>query len=232
MTKIQLYGALRKKFGRFFTLNVSSAAEAIRALCAVVPGFETYLREHSAPGYKVLVADEPQTADELSKPCGGQVIKIVPVVAGGKSEIIPIILGIVLVVAGSYATVHGGPTVGPMMVSMGWGMIFGGVAQLIAGNPQMDKAGSENDAGHSFNGAENTTAEGHCVPIGYGELIIGSRVISAGTTTDSHPLGSVGGSFGGSGFAQVAGIVAPDIVFANAGNGDSVPWQFVIDPAS
>ena len=37
---VKLYGPMRKLFGREYELNVSSPADAIRALCAQVPGFK------------------------------------------------------------------------------------------------------------------------------------------------------------------------------------------------
>lgn len=42
MRTIKLYGKLRK-FGREFKLAVSTPAEAIKALCVMVPGFEKFL---------------------------------------------------------------------------------------------------------------------------------------------------------------------------------------------
>ena len=42
----------------------------------------------------------------------------------------------------------------------------------------------ENKPSYSFNGAVNTTAQGHPVPVGYGRLIVGSAVISAGIDVD------------------------------------------------
>ena len=42
----------------------------------------------------------------------------------------------------------------------------------------------ENTPSTYFDGAVNTTAQGHPVPIGYGKLIVGSAVISAGLTVE------------------------------------------------
>jgi len=39
-----------------------------------------------------------------------------------------------------------------------------------------------------FNGAVNTTAQGHPVPVGYGRMIVGSAVISAGIDVDEIPV--------------------------------------------
>ena len=45
----------------------------------------------------------------------------------------------------------------------------------------------ENKPSYSFNGAVNTTAQGHPVPVGYGRLVVGSAVISAGIDVDEVP---------------------------------------------
>jgi predicted phage tail protein len=84
ITRVRFYGHLRNRFGDGYPLSeVRSAAHAIRALHHVLPGFSKYMREHSVPGYRVIVNDEPVSRDEeLEYPCQGKVVQIVPVVAG------------------------------------------------------------------------------------------------------------------------------------------------------
>src|SRR3990170_3753066 len=85
LVEVRLYGLLRRRFGRSYRLAVRSGAEAVRALCAVVPAFRRHLTEHSAPGYRVWLGAEVVTAaDELQFP-PGRLIRIVPVTAGAKS---------------------------------------------------------------------------------------------------------------------------------------------------
>ena len=65
-------------------------------------------------------------------------------------------------------------------------MILGGVAQMIAPTAKSSDPSErpENQPSYVFNGAVNTTAQGHPVPVGYGRLIVGSAVISAGIDVD------------------------------------------------
>jgi len=72
------------------------------------------------------------------------------------------------------------------LYSVGTAMILGGVAQMIAPTPKANEPSErpENKPSYSFNGAVNTTAQGHPVPVGYGRLIVGSAVISAGIDVD------------------------------------------------
>ena len=50
----------------------------------------------------------------------------------------------------------------------------------------LDENEKLNTPSYLFNGAVNTTAQGHPVPIGYGRLIVGSAVISASIVTTEY----------------------------------------------
>jgi predicted phage tail protein len=45
-------------------------------------------------------------------------------------------------------------------------------------------SGPENKPSFLFDGPVNTIAQGHPVPVGYGEMYVGSAVISAGIVTE------------------------------------------------
>ena len=76
------------------------------------------------------------------------------------------------------------------LYSVGTSMILGGVAQMIAPTPKSSDPSErpENKPSYAFNGAVNTTAQGQPVPVGYGRLIVGSAVISAGIDVDEVPV--------------------------------------------
>lgn len=182
MREIRLYGHLGDTFGTSFKLDVASPAEAIAALCANFKDFATYLRKHSAPGYRVLVGDVAQERGDLTMRSEGSVIKIIPVVAGSGGGVLQTILGIVLVVVGVVFEM-------PMVAQAGVAMIVGGVVTMLMSTPKNDAVDKDNIASYSFNGAVNTVSQGNPVPICYGELIVGSQVISAGISTDQIPIG-------------------------------------------
>ncbi len=188
LTEIRLYGHLRARFGRSYRLAVRSAAEAIRALGVVVPGFREYLATHSAPGYRVWLGADVVTAGEQLNAPAGSLIRLVPVTAGAKSELGQIIIGAALIYfapfAGSTALI-GNLTGAAIVTSLGFSMVLGGVAQLLAGNPASDAPSErpENLPSYAFNGAVNTTAQGNPVPVLYGRLRVGSQVISTGLST-------------------------------------------------
>lgn len=176
---IRLYGTLGAKFGRVHRLAVNSTAEAVKALCIMVPGFERFLLESKDKGleFSVFIGRENISQEQLHYPVGSDDIRIAPVISGSKrGGLLQTIVGVVLVVVGM--VVPGAQ----FLVSVGLSLAFGGIAQMLA--PQPEGLGAderpENRPSYSFNGAVNTKAQGGPVPLLYGEMIVGSAVISAG----------------------------------------------------
>ncbi|MCL9653613.1 tail assembly protein [Pseudomonas protegens] len=194
---IRLYGTLGARFGRVHRLAVSSASEAVRALCILIPGFEAFLMESKDRGltYSLFLGRDNIGHDRLNAPCGASDIRIAPVLIGSKrSGGLQTIIGVALVVAASYfsggtfaaggTTLIGGTgTTGwTMAAQMGIALAMGGVMQMMS--PQLKGLGAmdrpDNRASYSFNGAVNTSAQGNPVGLLYGQLTVGSSVISAG----------------------------------------------------
>lgn len=197
MKTIKLLGELGKQFGTTHKLDISSPAEAIRALCAIFPKFEKWMIESQERGigFRVLVGkDDVQKLDDIHNPSGeAETIKIVPVLAGAKSEWVSIFVGVALIAAsffipGGFILTAGnwayGATYASIAFGIGSALALSGVAQLLTPTPTVQNANSyeaaENKPSYSFDGPVNTTAQGHPVPVGYGKMIVGSAVISAG----------------------------------------------------
>jgi predicted phage tail protein len=179
---IRLYGKLGYRFGRVHRMDVASPAEAVRALCSQLRGFKQFLLD-SKGGYAVFVGKRNIAEGELRDPSGGEDIRIAPFAVGAKSEWVQVIVGIVLVVVGYVLTAFGYGAIGMPISNLGWGLIAGGIAQLLIPNPKVngpsDKA--ENMASTQFSGPVNTQAQGNIVPVMYGgPVIVGSAVVSAG----------------------------------------------------
>lgn len=175
---IRLYGKLGALFGRVHKLAVNSPAEAVRALGVLVPGFTAYLAGAKEKGleFAVFVGKTNIGVDQLRDPPGKDDIRIAPVPAGRKSGgIFMAVVGVVLIVVGAMTGNA------PLMMG-GAGMLVGGVMMQMS--PQQKGLGTndkpENRPSYNFNGAVNTEAQGHCVPLAYGEMMVGSAVISAG----------------------------------------------------
>lgn len=176
MRVVRLYGTL-KKFGREFTLDVKTPAEAIRALCVQLKGFRQHLSTFSEPGYIVRVGEEDRGEDELGAPCSQrEVIKIIPVTSGASAGA-RIIIGAALIVAG-YLTAPVNPWA-PYMIMTGASMVIGGVAEMLAPTPKTTASNNKSfQPSYMFDGPVNTVGTGYAVSVGYGELLIGSHVVS------------------------------------------------------
>ncbi|WP_188053272.1 tail assembly protein [Iodobacter fluviatilis] len=191
MREIILYGAMRRQFGRRFFLDVANPAEAVRALMAVVPGFKVWFTKQAQAGaaYHVLVGKKDLNKDQLHDPHpDSAAIRIAPALRGAKAGVLQVVMGVILI-AVSYMTFWSGPVAAGIFAA-GVGMIIGGVVQMLS--PQRTADAPEERPGNKpstvFSGAVNTTAQGHPVPVLYGELIVGSAVISAGISTDDVAL--------------------------------------------
>lgn len=186
LREVRLYGHLARRFGRVHRFDVASPAEAVAALRANFPGFQAHVLAHNEPGYRVIVGKRGLTREQLALPAGGaEPIRIVPVVAGAKrGGIGQIILGTVLIVAGSVATTLGFTPVGKYLVQAGIASMLGGVVQLLTPQPPGPKERPENQPSYFFDGAVNTTAQGQPVPALFGRLVVGGAVISTGINAE------------------------------------------------
>ncbi|WP_213778883.1 tail assembly protein [Caballeronia sp. dw_276] len=180
---IRLYGPAAK-FGRVHRLAVGSTAEAIRALCVVVPGFEKFLMSAKDAGltFAVFVGRRNVEEKELAHPVGDDDIRIAPILIGSKSGgLFSTILGAALVVAG---VVFAQPT----LIGLGVSMALGGVVQMLS--PQQSglagASGPDNGTSYYFNGPVNSAAQGEPVPLVYGRMRVGSKVISSGIFSEDQ----------------------------------------------
>jgi predicted phage tail protein len=225
MTTFFLHGRLGSTIGKEFRLSVKSIGEGLRAIECITHKLYEYLLEGDKRGigYKVMVGSkdylthESELCHELTEVSE---IHLYPVVqgSGNNNGLFQILIGVVMVLAEVYtaggslaamgtsgawsAAFTGGGMTG-FFAAMGTSMALGGVAQLIAGQPQAGgqiKATDQN-ASYLFNGAVNTTRQGGPIPIGYGEMVVGSQVIAlairaerVASDTGSGTVDSTGGT--------------------------------------
>jgi len=196
LKEVKLYGELAEKYGKDWLLDVNSPSEAVRALSANNPSFRNFVgaSQDRGVGYKVMVGKTYlEKEEEIYNPSGRQEIKIIPVVLGAKKEGLgAIILGVALIAMGVHPGVMTSLTgavgataataITGALVSTGFSLILGGIAQLLAPTPEEIK----DDDNYAFNGALNTTRQGVAVPLCYGQLMIGGAVISSGITSETY----------------------------------------------
>ena len=185
MMKIRLEGVAGKRFGYEHNLDVRTPNEAIRALCQLIPGFRAFLSSAHEYGlfFQLLTKDDLIGYDHLD--FGATEMTLVPVVTGSffRSAIGQILLGVVLVAfaftgfgiitfSAKAATISAG--IKTAIMSMGFGMIFTGIAGLFAPgvpDPEMKTEGRPADDAIT-NAGTGTAADGTPVPVIYGETLV------------------------------------------------------------
>lgn len=183
---IRLRGELGRRFGRLHKLAVDSPAEAVRALVANCPGLREFLEQSdgSGVGYKVIVDDEHVGEADFARPLS-KVMSITPVISGA-GALGKILAGVALL---ALSFLPGGAILSSAITStafaLGGALLLGGLAQLLSPTPSKNTTADKQENRY-FDGAQNVTAQGVPVPFGYGRMIVGSRVISAGITIEDQ----------------------------------------------
>ncbi|WP_312993955.1 tail assembly protein [Achromobacter animicus] len=186
---VRLYGLLGTRFGRVHRMAVRSAAEAVQALCAILPGFEKEMISSGSRGvrYAVFLGRRNIAEQDLQHaPAEGEEIRFAPVIQGAKrGGVFQTILGAAMVAVGAVINVLSSGTMaafGTSLMKMGAVIGLGGAIQMLSPTQTglSTKDSPNNGASYNFNGAVNTTAQGNCVPLHYGECWAGSAVVSAG----------------------------------------------------
>lgn len=197
MKTIILLGELGKRYGRKHMLDVKSPAEAVRALCANFKDFAAFVSSSTdrGVGYRVLNMRDEVPGDKLHDPASRK-ITIAPVVVGANffkkllSGVGAILTGAALIAASilvpglGAVVLFGTTTLATVAFGIGVSLALGGVAQMLAPQPKSQGPQEEQQPSYVFNGAVNTSAQGQPVPVGYGRMIVGSAVISAGISVE------------------------------------------------
>ena len=205
MKVVKVYGALRKRLGQCrFEFDVTTPAQAIKALCVNFPGLEKWLIDSEKDGvaYRVTVGKERATDDNVAlllMPFSEkEVFSIAPVVAGAGRGGLMIGLGIALVAtaivtggtslaftAGGFGLATGVKATTALSLAaaagnIGVALTLGGVATALS--PQPEPASIEESVqleSFSISNVVNTSRQGLPVPIAYGRVFVGSAVISS-----------------------------------------------------
>ena len=205
LRKIRLYGHLAEHCGqKVFEAVARTPAEAIRFLLCNFPELRSIM---GAGHYTVAVGRHTlelgESPQQLTYPLmADDDIRIIPVVTGANllRNLAFIALGAVLIgtafatagvslgatgfVAGAEATTA--VTLAAAGGNIGMGLALMGVAGLLS--PTIAAPDIDNDPrnNNSFSGVQNTSREGIPVPVAYGEVIVGSVVISAGLNVEGN----------------------------------------------
>ena len=188
--RLKLYGAIRKFVGvKQFDIEAKTVKEAWSFLIANFDGIEEHIKLQE---YCVMAGETRITLETLDLETD-QEIKIIPVVHGEWFWLVPILVGggslalsttIGLTILGSklLATV-----VSTALVTIGTNLIIDGIQQLISPRNPTARDPNLTDpaaiASFNFTGLLNTQKQGTAIPLVYGEISVGSVIVSAGVDT-------------------------------------------------
>lgn len=190
MIKLTIYGRLRKFVGQStFEIEAKTPLEAFSFLINNFKGVKEHIKDQE---YCVMAGDLRITEALLDMQTESN-IKIIPVVHG---EVF--FLGLAFVGAGVAATAIGGAltatvlgvSIASALTTIGTSLLITGVVDLITPEPQPLQTQKQNaltedpnDPSYTFTGLLNNTRQGVPINIIYGEVLVGSTVVSSSVDT-------------------------------------------------
>ena len=196
LRKIKLYGQLAEFVGhKEFEVKVDTLSKAVSFLIHNFPEVEAYM---SPRYYQVKVGNYDIDKDEMDYPIGQQDIHFIPVISGSGKGFGKILLGAALIGIATFSGGTGlslgaggvfgftGGSLAAIGGNIGIALVLSGVSDMLFPMPQQQSFSTEEDPrlSFSFSGVQNTSRAGTPVPIVYGEIFIGSVVISAAIDTN------------------------------------------------
>ena len=193
LKKVKVYGTLRKFLGQAeFEVDLNTPREAISFLVCNFKGIEKHMAEQF---YTIQVGSRIITEDLLNFRSQDD-IKIIPVVHG---NFIQILLGAGALFGASAVTTAGtllgskllATVAASALTTIGTSMVVDGVTSMLTPQQNTASAVSKQDSldpsalasNYSFTGLTNISQAGIPVNLVYGEILVGSIVVSNGVDT-------------------------------------------------
>lgn len=202
LTTVILGGPLGKKYGRRFEFMLHRPIDAIKALHCNFPDFVETMQGYAEKGMEFRITDlsdgrRDLSLDESTAVNQPKVLRLAPVVAGASEQTAKANtqLAIATVLAVAAIALSGGTTapwvvqaLAAMSVSFA---IQGALGHYAAHQSKKNKKEQkEKNPSNLFSSQENVTEAGGPVPVGYGEMMIGSTVIGVAYEIYDKPLNS------------------------------------------
>jgi predicted phage tail protein len=183
---IKVYGHIAQRIGqKTLKAAVRSPAEAARFLIANWPDLEGQIRQGH---YRIQCGSMSIGEEGLDHglPDGAE-IQIIPIISGA-GAVGRIVAGVALVAASFLVPGAAlfGIALSPIAFGVGASLVFGGIAQLLTPTPSQNLAIEKDPRipeSFSVSGIQQNSRQGLPVPIVYGEMIVGSIVISQAVNT-------------------------------------------------
>jgi len=218
MTELSIEGKLGKLLGSSWKLNVSNFVELFNALEANTQKLRNYLRGHQKEYWAIFVDGERVDADGfLYDNIKNKKVKIIPILAGGAAAIATAIVAQMGITS----------TFGIFLMEFVLTVIIStaisfGISLLIAKLLNSDDPEAVNTTSFLFGSPENVADQGQVVPVGYGRIRVGSKVISVSSTNVDREVWERSGNFGDSGYITL------NPVGGGGGGGGGIGTPFIL----
>ena len=186
LRKIKVYGRLAELVGWHVTYaDVKNMKDVYKYLVCNYPEIEPHLKQNM---YRITINNDViKTKDDLLVHSEGE-IRMIPIVSGAWFWIAAAFIGGGAAAAASSIAIVA--TLGSVLLTTGISMAVSGVTNMLFPQQQptvgdVPQGLSETDArvNYSFNGIQNVSRSGVCIPLIFGEVFTGSIVVSSGTDT-------------------------------------------------
>lgn len=199
MTKVYLSGILGKIFGQFFEFKINDGFSALKAIDANREGFFRKIKDLSLNGigYQLIIDDELICdKNSLIEKRNIKTIYIIPIIIGFGQTIAAAIPSLVSTTTASGLTALGQVVAFAINTAISIGIQLG-VAALTASNSNQAAPPAQVGVGGAsalieargksfvFSNLENVASQGDPIPVGYGKVKCGSKVIHG--STKSYP---------------------------------------------
>jgi predicted phage tail protein len=184
MTTVSLEGRLGQIVGDSFKFKTRTLREVLTAIEANTGKLRSYLKGNGKRFFAVFVnGKEVDTDSQLNVNVDGKKVLIIPILIGGfiataTAAITTALVGTTVVGISSAAAIATYKAVSFVVGTVLAAALSFGLSLLISKLMKPDDPKSANTTSFIFGQAENVTKQGVVVPVGYGRLQAGSRVVS------------------------------------------------------
>ena len=186
MIKVTIYGRLRKFIGQStFEIAAKSPKDAFSFLLNNFKG----VREHIKDQEYCVMAGDLRVTEELLDMYTESDIKIVPVVHGEVWWLAAAFLGggaAAAAIGGFFTATIYGISIASALTTIGVSFLISGVTDLLTPdpvNPNLSRQEDPNDPSFAFTGLLNNSKQGVPINIVYGEILVGSTLVSSSVDT-------------------------------------------------
>ena len=180
MTEVRLHGMLAREFGSVFHFDLDRARDVVRAIDANKKNFANRIANLSRQGFEYGIIVNNKNISHLSeleinkKP---ETIDVVPMVVGAGPALVPLIAGVTTYLGATAATLTATQAITMALLAAA----SAAIQMALMPKPEAPEAISATtralQESFTFSNKVNVASQGSPVPVGFGRLKVGSKVV-------------------------------------------------------